>query len=319
MHELLETEVGAEPGFRQNVVGVTEREPVPHDGGAAVRDVAERPGVYYHGLALGGLDDVGLDCISQQGHHRADGAYILGSDGSAVGGAGLVCVADDNPAQSGAQILKVSGEGKDGHNLRCRNDVEAALTDWGVVGAADAGHYGAQGAVFNVGDAPPGDALGPEAGNLTALGHVVRQGGKQVVSGADGVGVAGEVDVDLIFRLNEAESAACSAALDAEDRAQRWLSEGGNDVLAEPAHRLGQTDRCGGLALARGGGSYAGHDDHLTPPSTVADSVQAYLGLVVAVGDDRVGAESQVLCYVHDGPHTITSSGCCATGRGLAS
>ena len=72
-------------------------------------------------------------------------------------------------------------------------------------------------------------------------------------------------------------------------------------------HRLGKADGRGGLALAGRGWRDAGYDDHLAAPSVVADGVESYLGLVVAVGDKRVGAESQVLCNVHDGPHTITS------------
>ena len=76
-----------------------------------MRYVAERPGVDYDGLALGGLDYVGLDGVSEQGHHRADGAHVLGGYGPAVGGAGLVGVADDYPAQPFAQVFEVAGEG----------------------------------------------------------------------------------------------------------------------------------------------------------------------------------------------------------------
>ena len=45
---------------------------------------------------------------------------------------------------------------------------------------------------------------GTEAVYPAALGHVVGERGEQVVGGSDGVGVAGEVDVDLIFGLNQA-------------------------------------------------------------------------------------------------------------------
>ena len=284
-----------------------------------MRDVAERPGVDYHGLALAGLHYVGLNGVAEQGHHGADRADVLGGDGGSVGGAGLVGVADYDAAQPGAEIVEVSGQREDGHDFGGGYDVEAALADGGVVRAADAGHYGAEGAVFNVGDAPPCDALRPEAVYLSALRHVVGERGEKVVRRADSVGVAGEVDVDFILRLYEAETAAGSASLDAEDGAERGLSEGGDDILAQPSHRLGETDRRGGLALARWGGRYAGDDDHLAALSVVPDGVESYLGLVVAIGDDRVGAESQILRYVHDGPHRKTSVKRRATAGGLAS
>ena len=305
VHELLESEVGAESGLGQNVVSVSEREPVADDGRAAVRYVAERAGVYDDRLALGGLDYVGLDGVPEQGHHRADGADVLGGYGPAVGGAGFVRVADDYPAQPFAQVFEVAGEGEYRHNLGRGDYVESALAHRGVVGATDAGHYGAEGAVFDVGDPAPGYALGAEAVYPSALRHVVGERGEQVVGGADGVGVAGEVYVHLVLRLDEALAAAGAAALDSEYGPQRRLSERRDDVLSQPAHRLGEADRRGRLALAGGSGRYAGDDDHLAAPAALADGVQPYLCLVMTVWDNRFPVESKLLGDIHNRAHSV--------------
>ena len=131
----------------------------------------------------------------------------------------------------------------------------------------------------------------------------------------NGVGVAGEVDVDFILRLDQAESAACAAALDAENRSERRFPESRYHVLAESSHGLSQANGGCSLAFSGGRGRDAGNDYHLAAPPVVTDSVEAYLGLVLTVWDDRLAAKSQFLCYVHDRPHTKTSDRCCATGR----
>ena len=65
VHVLLEAEVGAESGLRDHVIGAARRQVVGDDRRAAVGDVAERPHVDDGGLALGGLDEVGLESVLQ--------------------------------------------------------------------------------------------------------------------------------------------------------------------------------------------------------------------------------------------------------------
>ncbi len=63
---------------------------------------------------------------------------------------------------------------------------------------------------------------------------VVHHGGQQVVGSADGVQVAGEVQVDVLHGDHLGIAAAGGAALDAEHRAQGRLAQGHKDVLAQP-------------------------------------------------------------------------------------
>ena len=84
VHELLEAQVGAKARLGEHVVGVAESEAVTDDRAAAVGDVAERPGVDNHRLALGGLHQVGLDGVAQQRHHRPDRVDLLRRYGPAA-------------------------------------------------------------------------------------------------------------------------------------------------------------------------------------------------------------------------------------------
>ena len=67
---------------------------------------------------------------------------------------------------------------------------------------------------------------------IALLNVVVQHGGKQVVGRADGVEIAGEVQVDIFHRNYLCVSAACSAALNTKYRSQRWLAKGNHNFLA---------------------------------------------------------------------------------------
>ena len=54
---------------------------------------------------------------------------------------------------------------------------------------------------------------------------VVEERRRKVVGRADRVDVAGEVEVEVLHRDDLAVAAAGSAALDAEDGAERWLTD----------------------------------------------------------------------------------------------
>ena len=79
---------------------------------------------------------------------------------------------------------------------------------------------------------------------------VIQHGGKQVVCRADGVKVAGEMQVDVLHRHDLCIAAAGSAALDAEDRTERGFAQGCRHRFANAVQPVGKPDRRGGLALA---------------------------------------------------------------------
>ena len=63
--------------------------------------IAEGAGVDKRRLALGGLDQVGLDGVAKQRHQRTDGFNVVRRNWRAI-----VCSGDHNPRQPGPKILK---------------------------------------------------------------------------------------------------------------------------------------------------------------------------------------------------------------------
>ncbi len=72
----------------------------------------------------------------------------------------------------------------------------------------------------------------------------------RLLADADGVDVAGEVEVEVLHRDELRVAAAGRAALDAEDRAEGGLAQGEHGVDADGVHRLGEADGRDRLALA---------------------------------------------------------------------
>ena len=299
VHELFEAQVGGEAGFGDDIIGVGQRHAVGDYGVAAVGDVAERPGVHQGGLAFQGLGQVGHYGLVQQGHQGAGEAQLIYADRSAAAGG-----ADHDAAHAFPQVVQILGQGEDGHNFRCGDDAEAGFAQGAVAVAPNAGDDLPQAAVGGVGDPRPGDAVGVKVGQGAPEGGVVHQGGQEVVGGGDGVGVAGEVDVDFLLGDDAGSAAAGAAALDAENRAEGGFPEGDGDALAELPQALGEADGGGGFAFAGGRGGDAGYDHQLAPSGGgVLPGVQGDFGLVAAVGEDVVGGDAQLFGDVGDGLH----------------
>ena len=121
--------------------------------------------------------------------------------------------------------VDVAGEAQHRHDLGGHGDVEAVLAGHAAAFAAEAVHDVAQLAVVHVHAALPGDLLGVDAQGVALLDVVVQHGGQQVVGGADGVEIAGEVKVDVLHGHDLGIAAAGSAALDAEHGAERRLAQ----------------------------------------------------------------------------------------------
>ena len=93
------------------------------------------------------------------------------------------------------------------------------------------------------------------------------------------MGVAREVDVDLIFGNDPGLPAAGAAPLDPENRAQGWLPKVHHRPVTQFAQPLGQADSRGGLSLSGGSGSNPGNY-YQFGRTGVLDRVQADLGFV---------------------------------------
>ena len=146
-------------------------------------DVGERAAVDEGRSVLERLHEVRLQSILQQGGHGALGVQVTGGDGLLV-----VSIADDQARQAGLQVRDLGGDG----------DVVAILTRGAVDAAAEAVDDEAELTVVHIHAAAPGDAARVDVQAIALINMVIQHGGQQVVGSADGVEVAGEVEVDVL-------------------------------------------------------------------------------------------------------------------------
>ena len=133
---------------------------------------------------------------------------------------------------------------------------------------------------------------------------VIQHGGQQVVGSANGVEVTGEVQVDVLHRDDLSVAATGSAALNTEHRAQRGLTQGNQDVLAQLPHAIGQTNGGGCLAFA-GRGGVDGSDENQLAIGTLDlfQNVVVHLSLVLAVLLQVLFVHTGGLGHFGDGLH----------------
>ena len=113
---------------------------------------------------------------------------------------------------------------------------------------------------------------------------VVDHSCEKVVGSADRVEITCEVEVDVLHGNDLRISAACRAALDAEDRAEGGLTKSNHDFFAQFLEAVSQSDSRCGLALTCRGGVHRCHEDQLSVfPVGVLEKLVIDLGLVLAV------------------------------------
>ena len=292
VEELLGPQVGAEAGLGHHVVGELERGPGGDHRVAAVGDVGEGAAVDQRRVVLQRLHQVGGERVLEQRGHGA-----VGVDGAGAHRRALPRLADHDIGEPRPQVVEIAREAEDRHHLRRHRDVEAVLARKAVGDAAERGDHGAERAVVHVHDAAPADAARVDAGRVAPVDVVVHHGRQQVVGGADGVEVAGEVEVDVLHRHHLGVAAAGGAALDAEAGAEARLAQRHDGLLADQVEAVAEADGGGGLALARRRRRDRRNQDQLAvrAPLQRADVVEGDLGLVVAVGDQVLGRDAEAV------------------------
>ncbi|MPN17470.1 hypothetical protein SDC9_164823 [bioreactor metagenome] len=123
---------------------------------------------------------------------------------------------------------------------------------------------------------------------------VVQHGGQQVVGCADGVKIAGEVEVNVLHGDNLGVAAAGRAALNAEHRAERRLPKRQHHPLAHEVQRVGQAHAGGGLALSRGRGVNGGDQNQLALAGRAPQRGYVHLGLGASVRLQQVLVKIQL-------------------------
>ena len=247
-----------------------------------MRNVGKRAAVDEGRRAFERLHEVGGERVLEERRHRTDRLQVARGDRAVVIG-----IAHDDAGKPRLEIGNRGGKAEDRHDLGGHRDVEAVLARRAVDLAAEAVDDEAKLAVVHIDAALPGDAARVDAERIALLNMVVQHRGQQVVCRADGVKVAGEMQVDVLHRHDLGIAAAGGAALDAEDRAERRLTQGGRHRFADAVQAVGKADRRGRLALACGRRRDRRHQHELALLLRMIEQRQRNLRLILAVGFEQ--------------------------------
>ncbi len=299
VEKLLHPHVRPEAALRHDVVAELERDEIGDERVVAVGDVRERAAVDERRLAFERLHEVRLDGVLEQHGHGARGAELLRCHGLA-----LPRVGDGDRSQAAAEIVEVSSDGRDRHHLGRRGDVEAGLAHVAVRTAAEADNDAAESAVVHVDASAPAHGERIDAERVAVEDVRLEHRREQVVGGADGVDVAGEVEVEVLHRHDLRVAATRGATLDPEDRAERRLTQTEHGSLADLAQALRERDRRRRLAFARFRRRDGRHADELRVllRGQPVEHGQPHLRLVVPVELDLVSLQPDVRRKVGDRP-----------------
>ena len=254
--EFFRAKVCAKARFGNGVIAKRQGAAGGDETVAAVGDVGKGAAVHQRRRAFDGLHQVRLDGVFQKRRHRALRLQVAGVHRFAAAVPG-----DDHRAEAFFQVGKIAREAEGGHDFARHGDVKAIRAQGAVHGFAEAADDVAQLAVVHIDRASPSDAFRVDVERVAVVDVVVDERGEEVVGRADGVEIAGKVQVDVFHRQHLRVAAARSAPFDAENGAERGLAQGDDGALAEAVQRIGEADGNGGFAFARGGGVDGGNED----------------------------------------------------------
>ena len=167
-------------------------------------------------------------------------------------GRAVIRISHDDAPEARLEIGKALREAEHRHDLARHGDVKPVLARAAVRLSAETVHNVPQLPVVHVHAALPRDLLRVDPEGVALLYVVVEHRREQVVRRADGVKIAGKVEVYILHRDDLGIPAAGRAALDAEHRPQRRLAQRGERVFSAAAERIGKANGGRSLSLARG-------------------------------------------------------------------
>ena len=259
-------------------------------------DVGKRTAVDESRRILGRLHEVGQKRIFQQDRDGAGDAQVVYRKRFIVVG-----ITQEDIPDATLEVVEVRGEAKDGHDFRSGSDVEARLGRYAIDGTAQAGDDVAQATVVYVQDALPLDFLQTETSMAILIKMVVEQRGNHVVRRGNGVEIAREVEVDVLHWEDLCVSAARSATLHAETRAEGRFAKDRDRLLPDFVQTEGETDGDGSLTDARLGGRDGGNEDEVVlADALLVDEVERDFGDVAAVVEDFIAGDAEAFGDVFD-------------------
>ena len=269
-----------------------------------MRDIRERAAVDDRRSSLQRLHKVRLQCVLEECRHRALSLEVAGGHRLLVLDF-AIGVADDDLRESLLQVADARREAEDRHDLGGHCDVVPVLARNAVHFSAETVDDGAELAVVHVDAALPGDLPRINIQLISLLDVVVDHRCQQVVGRSDRVHIACKMKINILHRHDLRVAAACGAALDAEDRSERRLTERDADLLAELSHAVRKADGRRRLAFTGRGRRDRRHEHQLSLvvgrrrfPGNRVD-----LSLVLAIELKRLIRNSRLLRDLRDRTH----------------
>ncbi|OQA09268.1 MAG: hypothetical protein BWY66_00638 [bacterium ADurb.Bin374] len=291
IEELLRAQFGGEARFGENHVTEFLGEPRRREAVTAVGDVRERPAVDERGRALGGLNEIRLDSVAQDGRHRSLGVQVAGKHRRA-----RRREPDQDASEPLFQVGDIGCEAENRHHFRGGGDIEARLTHPAVRRAAEATHGRAQRPIVHVHDAAELDTAWIETQRVALHEVVVDHRRKQIVRGRNGMDVAREMEIDVLHRDDLSPAAACGSAFDAEDWPHRGLAQADDRPPADDAQGVAETDSHRRLAFASGRRRHRRHENEFCVglARQPLENTVGYLRFVRPVKLDFFGFQTEV-------------------------
>ncbi len=147
------------------------------------------------------------------------------------------------------QIVQAIGQTKDGHDFRGHGDVEAILSGIAVARAAERDHDVAQRAVIHVHHTPPVDPAGINTQVVAPVNVVIQHGREQIIGRANGMEVAGKVQINIFHGHDLRITAASGATFHTKARAQGRFAQTDRGLFADAVETVAKSHRSGGFAL----------------------------------------------------------------------
>ena len=225
--EFLGSQIGAESGFRNDVITEGHRHLGGQDGITAVCDVGERTSMHKCRSMFRSLHQIRSNRIFQEHRNGSRNTQVLDRERFVVYG-----IPQQDILDTAAQVVLVGSQTKDCHDFGSRRNVEGRFTGNAVRLTSQTGYDVTQAAVVHVHHTVPQDLFHGEALILVLVHVVVQQCCNHVMCRCDGMEVAGKMQVDLVHRKNLGVTSSCRSTLHSETRAQRRFTEGTYRVLA---------------------------------------------------------------------------------------
>ena len=131
-----------------------------------------------------------------------------------------VCISDNDSGKSFLEIGQVIRETENSHDFGCHSDIKTIFSRHSVRLTAEAVNDHTKLTVIHIHASLPGNLSRIDTELISLLDVVVDHSGKKVICCSDCVEVTCEMQVDVFHRNDLCITAACGAALDAENRSE---------------------------------------------------------------------------------------------------